>query len=440
MIRSSLPRSLSLRARLALVTSLLGLACLWLAAPAVAKKNDDAIGQVAGKVVDREGEALQGIEVKLVALPDELPAGAAVTDRRGEFEITVQVASEAVAEGTEDAESPPPSGTYEIRLQGQGYAPFSNELEVTAGERLDVEITLLDAATGVRNQAIALYNEGAQLHGAGDFDAAARKFRLAIETDPTVAEPYLGLADIALAQGEPEKGLEAIESFLERKPDDAAGQRLAYEIYRALGRMDEAKALAAELGIEAADQDLAIQVYNEGAVASQKGDMETALAKFERAVEMDPNLGPGWAGIASIYFNRGELEPALESAGKAVELQPDHEQSRRIHFLILDGLGRKEAAEAWEAYRQMNQPAALELLYLRADLDYRNDAADSAQRAAERILTIDADYPKAHFLLGKIYSSTDTAKAKAHLETFIALAPEDDPDRELAQEMIGYLQ
>jgi tetratricopeptide (TPR) repeat protein len=155
---------------------------------------------------------------------------------------------------------------------------------------------------------------------------------------------------------------------------------------------------------------------------------------------MDPSLGPAWAGIASIYYNRRELEKAVEPAAKAVELQPDHEQSLRIHFLVLDGLGKPEAAQAWETYRAKNQPAALELLYLRADLDFRNNDNDSATAALERILTLDADFAQAHLLLGKIYASSDVAKAKAHLQKFIELAPADDPDLELAREMAGYFE
>lgn len=421
------------------------LALLLLAVPAAAKdkKKKKAAGatngEVAGVVIDGNGEKLEGIEVTLTMGPDGATAGSAVTDKKGEFELTVQVASEEDAAAAAEAEKPV-IGKYELRLFGEGYAPFVNELDLTAGERLDVEVTMLDAAAGIRNEAINAYNVGVQLHSADKLDEAAAKFREAIEIDPSVAEPYLGLADVAIARTKPEEGLEAIETYRKLKPDEEAGKRLAYEIYRALGRMDEAKALAADLGIEAADKDLAIQVFNQGAVASQQGNQEEALAKFEHALKLDPTLGPAWAGLASIFYNQRELEKAVEPAAKAVELQPEHEQSRRIQFLVLDGLGVPESADAWEAYRQMNQPAALELLYLRADLDFRNNDTAAAETAAQRILTLDADFAKAHLLLGKIFASSDAAKAKAHLQKVVALAPEGDPDRELAQEMIGYLE
>lgn len=436
------PRSPSLlRVRRVLAPVLLSLVLtLSVAEPALAKKGkekaDEAtIGQVAGVVSDQEGQRLEGIEIELVALPDRIPVGAAVTDKKGEFELTVQVAKEDSAEEAEG----PVSGSYEITLHGVGYATFSDELELSAGERLDIELTMLSAAAGRRNEAIAFYNEGVKLHADSKMEEAAAKFRQAIEVAPDVAQAYLGLADVAIVTGNPQEGLEAIEKYLELEPEDEAGKRVAYEIYRALGRMDEAKALAEEMGFETADKDLAIQVYNEGAVASQKSDYDTALAKFEQAVQMDPTLGPAWAGIASIYYNRGELEQALEPAQKAVELQPDHEGSVRIRFLVLDALGKTEAADAWETYRQMNQPAALDLLYRRAELDFRNDGIESARAAAEKILTVDADHAGAHLVLGKLYSSTDVAKAKAHLQKVVELLPADDPNHELAKSMLDYL-
>ena len=447
MIRSCIPSpvcriaqdSLPRYALLALLVALL------LPVPGVAKKDKQvaAVGQVAGVVIDGKGQPVRDAEVRLLAKSDGSDAGAvttqqtATTDKRGVFEIEVSLPAAPAADADADA-APEPVG-FDIQIEAEGYAAFANELQVTAGERLDIEVTLLDEAAGIRNRSINAYNEGVKLHSEGKLDEAAEKFRMAIEIDPLVAEPYLGLADVAVANLKPEDGVEAIETYMEMKPDEPGGQRLAYEIYRAVGRMDEAKALAAKLGIEAADKDLAIRVFNEGAVASQQGDGATALAKFEQAVTMDPTLGPAWAGIASIYFNERKLEEAVEPATKAVELQPDHEQSLRIRFLILDGLGRQEAAEAWEAYRALNEPAALDLLYLRADLDFRNNSIESAQAAAQRILTIDADFASAHLLLGKILASSDTAKAKAHLDKFLELAPADDPDRVFAEEMLGYL-
>lgn len=442
MIRSRIPSPIRLAAPI-LPTLLALLFTVLLSAPGVAKdekkdKNDVAIGEVAGVVIDGAGQPIRNAEVRLVAQSDGSAAGMATTDKKGIFEIEVSLPVPPATDAGAEAEMPAPVA-FGIEIESEGYAPFANELILTAGERLDIEVTMLDEAAGIRNQAINAYNEGVQLHAAGKLDEAAEKFRQAIEIDPSVAEPYLGLADVAVANLKPEEGVEAIETYMEMKPDEPGGQRLAYEIYRAVGRMDDAKALAANLGIEAADKDLAIRVFNEGAIASQKGDGAAALAKFQQAVSMDPTLAPAWAGIASIYFNERKLEEAVEPAKKAVELQPDHEQSLRIRFLILDGLGTPEAAEAWEAYRGVNQTAALELLYLRADLDFLNDSIGSAQAAAQRILTLDADFAKAHLLLGKILASTDVAKAKAHLKKFLELAPPDDPDRAFAEEMMGYL-
>ena len=53
----------------------------------------------------------------------------------------------------------------------------------------------------------------------------------------------------------------------------------------------------------------------------------------------------------------------------------------------------------------------------------------------------DPDYGKTHYMLGMCYiSQGDNAKAKLHLESFIAVAAADDADAVTAKEMLSYLK
>jgi TolB-like protein/DNA-binding winged helix-turn-helix (wHTH) protein/predicted Zn-dependent protease len=61
-----------------------------------------------------------------------------------------------------------------------------------------------------------------------------------------------------------------------------------------------------------------------------QGDNETAGKYFRKAIELQPDYAPGWAGLATYYAQGsfGELDPrdaipqAIEAANKAVELDP----------------------------------------------------------------------------------------------------------------------
>lgn len=398
----------------------------FLVAPAAAQDpgEDEASGpgEVVGVVSNTSGKTLRDVDVRLVQKSTGEEVGRSETDKRGEFEIEI-----------DDVDGP-----YQIHFAAEGYAPFDSEVRLMPGERMDLEITLLDEATGRRNAAIAAYNEGAELHGEGEMEAAEEKFRRAVELDPGVAQGWLGLADVLVVTGRAEEAVTTIERFLELEPENAQGQRLAYEIYRRAGEMEKAEELAEALGIEASSRDLAVELYNEGAVASQEGDNETALARFREAVEMDPSLGPAHAGIASILYNQGEMEAAAPAARKAVELQPDHAQSQRILYLVLASLGKPEASEAWQAYRELDEAGAVDLLYLTADRDFRDDQTEAARKNLEVVLSIDPDHARSHFLLGKIYAGSDPAQAKEHLQRFLELAP-DDPEAPTAEAMLEYM-
>ena len=63
------------------------------------------------------------------------------------------------------------------------------------------------------------------------------------------------------------------------------------------------------------------------------------------------------------------------------------------------------------------------LLSEQADEDFRAGRRDKAAAAWLRVLEIEPDLARAHYALGLIYAEDDTAKARKHLERFIAISP-----------------
>ena len=84
-----------------------------------------------------------------------------------------------------------------------------------------------------------------------DFEAAERAYRAGAAADPKGAENWLGLATLALVQGDAAKALEAYDAVLARSPRYAAGQLgRAWALAKLGRRADAAHALdrAEELG------------------------------------------------------------------------------------------------------------------------------------------------------------------------------------------------
>lgn len=407
-----------------LFLALLILATAFSGTPAEAKKKKKSEkGEINGTVESQDGESLSDITVTVLDAAGETTVAETVTDRKGKFEVEIDA----------------PTGDYRVHFAGKGYAPFTGDVNLEPGHEQTLTVKLISEAAGKKNQAIAAYNEGAAAHRSGDLDTALARFLESTEMDSSLSPPLLGIADIHLQQGNAEAAVEAVEKYRALEPDDEQGKKVAFEAYRRAGLVEKTQELAEELGNPDMSKDLAIGLYNEGAAASQEGNYEVALAKFAEAAKVDPTLAAAHAGTASILYNQGQLDGAQAASEAALALEADNRQGLRIRYLALDAKGELTTAdEAWEAYRAIDQAGAVDLLYRRADLDFQDGETGRAQAALNKVLELQPDFARAHYLLGLTYSGTDPAKAKEHLAKFIELAP-DDPEAPSAKEIMQHL-
>ncbi|MEL7059426.1 MAG: tetratricopeptide repeat protein [Acidobacteriota bacterium] len=376
-----------------------------------------------GQVTDAADRDLKDVRVTISTQGGELLAEG-VSARRGKIEIGFEA----------------PAGDYIVRLEKEGYWPIETTLGFEPGKINEVTFRLDDEATGRRNAAIAAYNRGVEtLRDTEDREAALIAFEESVGFDPTLPEGRLALADAYLRASRFEESASEIDAYLELQPDDASGQRLAVQIYRLAGQTEKAQAVAAASGDATLEGNLAVAVYNEGVVALQKQDMDLAYTKFTEAVASDPSIQEAWEAIASIAYNRGDLNQATNASEKALGLDDSSRAGRRVRFLVADARGDREAARAaWEGFYEVDGDRAVDLLYQGADLDFQGGRTAQARDALERILAKRPDYADAHYKLGLLFSATDSAKAKKHLQTFLELAPEH-PEAASAREVLSYL-
>lgn len=53
------------------------------------------------------------------------------------------------------------------------------------------------------------------------------------------------------------------------------------------------------------------------------GDLDSALAEFERAIELAPGFAPAYDARGTVFLEKGQLERAIADYDKAIELDPD---------------------------------------------------------------------------------------------------------------------
>ena len=99
----------------------------------------------------------------------------------------------------------------------------------------------------------------------------------------------------------------------------------------------------------ATDDEAATPWMRRGLGAMEVRDFATALAAFDRVVELAPDYAEGWNKRATLHWLRGELEESLADIDRTLALEPRHFGALSGLAMIREAQGRPfEALEALE--------------------------------------------------------------------------------------------
>jgi Flp pilus assembly protein TadD len=127
--------------------------------------------------------------------------------------------------------------------------------------------------------------------------------------------------------------------------------------------------------------------FNKGLQQANQGQLEAAIACWENALALNPNLAQAWHNRGSALAQLGRLEAAIASYNKAVEINPDDPQAWNARAHALFNMRRwEEAILCWNKVIEMI-PNSYESWYFRGyafENWGRNEfAIDSYKKALE---------------------------------------------------------
>jgi tetratricopeptide (TPR) repeat protein len=126
------------------------------------------------------------------------------------------------------------------------------------------------------------------------------------------------------------------------------------DTYERLGMIREAAQLRDRYG--QIKMDLQVEgLFKEALRAVARQDLETAVVKYKKALEMDPNNAVFHSNLGYIYFDIGLSGLALEEQKKALEINPDMANAHYGLALIYTKTGRLDLAKThWKEYLRIS--------------------------------------------------------------------------------------
>ena len=265
-------------------------------------------------------------------------------------------------------------------LQSEAVACYLRAAELAPGEPRWPYLTALATAETDLGGAIAHFERAAELSAArpgsahpalhvafgdtlarlGRGEAAAAQYREALELEPATTHALYGLGQLALARGEPERAAEHLEAAVAIAPQHGEVHTLLAQVYRRLGRADDAERellaagahpdstrtpdpVLAEMEAEAVNS----RAYTErGRRLAREGRYVEAEAEFRKVLAIRPGNARDFSNLGGALAGQGKLGEAVAQYRKALAIDADDTYARNNLGMALAGQGDLAGAVA----------------------------------------------------------------------------------------------
>lgn len=180
----------------------------------------------------------------------------------------------------------------------------------------------------------------------------------------------------------------------------------------------------------------ALYPYWLGRLDYQAQHYDSAIAYFQKAISLDPEMARAYDNLGLCYFYQNLNTKALENYAKAIELEKGSTHpSPWPHLnmaITLNFLGRNEEAEKELREALRLNPELAQAQYQLGTVLEAEDHVESAIAALQEAIRLDVNYAEPHYELARIYRKQGkTAAAKAEVDAYLKLHtaahPSEDP-------------
>ena len=250
-----------------------------------------------------------------------------------------------------------------------------------------------------------------------NYAGAARHLRKITELFPAKARYWVRLGDAYAASGnwyEAEAAFAQTLAIAPLDPSAAVGRGGALV---QLGRIEDA--IACYRRVITLLPDHADAILKLGSLLSSVGKLEEAAGFLRRAISHNPKSAAAHVTLGTTLHYSGSAEEGLTLCRKAVELEPNLSITREaVGILLLDSGRVAEAAEALAPVERAT--ASIPGLIAMYTVESLAGNMDAAERALQRVLTLDPRNGEARHLLAAMHGEPMANPAPRFVESIFA--------------------
>lgn len=287
-------------------------------------------GMVKGKVVDAEGQPVEGARVTIEFTEGVSRKHETKSNKKGEF-IQIGIFP----------------GNYKVTAEKEKLGSQSFPVRVRLGQTAEVNFQLIPGQGGLAKEDIAkqtelkeLFEAGVTASKAGNYDEALASFNQALTVAPGCFDCYYNIGYANLQKKAHAEAEAAFKKALEIKPDYADAFNGLANLYNAQRRFDEAAAAsakAAELagaGGAAGGTGSVDALYNQGVILWNAGKIPEAKKQFEQVITLNPNHAEAHYQLGMSLLNEGKLAEAAGEFESYLKLAPDGQYAAQAKAMV----------------------------------------------------------------------------------------------------------
>lgn len=165
-----------------------------------------------------------------------------------------------------------------------------------------------------------------------EYDRAREALQAAIDLEPAYLDAYQDLISSSLAQQDPDAALGWLERAAQAVPRYAPIYEQLAVFYVVSDRHDEAMTLLDDL--ESRFPSEAWIPFRRGLLLRETGRGDEALASYDRALALDPELPDLWTEIGNLHYDREDYDAAEKAYTRAIDQNPrDHRSMNNLAWL-----------------------------------------------------------------------------------------------------------